>query len=77
MSVKARGRGRPSIFGVKVQRYQGSVTQAGRDAFETHRKALAKIAGWPADKVSDGDVFTYLSIGRDATLRLFVKDKKR
>jgi hypothetical protein len=60
--------GRPSIFGVKVRRYQGSVTQAGTVAFENHRRELAKLAKWPVSKVSDGDVFTYLALGREKTL---------
>jgi hypothetical protein len=62
--------GRPSIFAPKdpKYRYQGLMTKEGATQFEAARKELAKLTALKVKQVSDGDVFEYLSRGREATV---------
>jgi hypothetical protein len=61
---------RPTIFGKKTVRLTAaSVTSDGAKQFEAARKRLAKLVGWPVDRVSDGDVTEALARGWDATER--------
>ena len=62
--------GRPSLFGQKnpKYRYQGVMTKHGGLRFEDARSELAALVGLPRKKVSDADVFEYLTRGREDTI---------
>ena len=62
--------GRPSIFAPKnpKHRHQGIMTNVGEKKFEAARRRLAELAEMPVKRVSDGDVFEYLSRGEVETI---------
>ena len=67
--------GRPSVFRGKNPKHvvHGLLTNAGKKAFEGHRKDLGKLAGLPAAKVSDSDTIEYLARGQDVTIAVIGK----
>ena len=56
-------RGRRPIFPKDGQRVQGWLSKVGTVRFEAARKKLAKLADRNVVGISDGDVFTCLSMG--------------
>ena len=71
-------RGHPHIFSGKSPqyRYQGIMSERGSAQFEAARARLAKLAGWKADDISDGDTFEYLARG-DQETRRYLREKKQ
>ncbi len=67
--------GKPAIFHPKDGKpvRSGPLTKSGTKKFEEARKRLAKIAGWPLHRVSDGDTIIYLAIGEDAARAILQK----
>lgn len=64
---------RPAIYANKSVRVQGMISKAGATCFEIGRRALAKVSGWKASKISDADTIEFLA--REFVKRL--KGKKR
>lgn len=70
--------GRPSLFGQKNPKYrmQGVMTTDGGRLFEAARADLADLTGLAKKKISDADVFEYLSRGREATVAFLKAEGK-
>ena len=64
-------KGRASIFRDKAggSRVAGIITKHAATLFEVHRRALARLAKRPVEKVSDADVIESLCVGPEETRR--------
>lgn len=69
-------RGRPSVFRGKdkTRKVSGFLTPTGLKKFDSHRKALAKLAKRDLAAVSEGDVIEALARGPAAVQAEFAKN---
>jgi len=68
---------RVSIFDNPIHRYQGNVSDIGRDKFEAARVRLAAMSGKPLIGISDGNVMEFLARGEKVTARIIAATKAR
>jgi hypothetical protein len=67
VSKTTKKMGRPTLFPKDGPDVHGRISEAAGKKFELKRTQLAKLSGWPIEKLSDGDVIEFIIRGEVST----------